>query len=93
MNHPQALYTLSQMLEYGDGIERDLYRAKELYRRLMDNPESNSEQREFAESKLLHIDEKIRAKKHLEKLDLKSAPPSHAEKVMYEGDPFQESVL
>ncbi len=58
-NHIQALHTLGQMLEYGDGIPQDLSRAKDVYQRLMVNPSSTAEQKKFAQAKLIRVAEKI----------------------------------
>lgn len=63
-NHPQALHTLGQMLEYGDGIPQDLHRAQELYQRLFDNPLSTVDQQVFAKEKLERVTQKLDGQEH-----------------------------
>ncbi len=62
-NHPQALHTFGQMLEYGDGIQKDLHRARRMYQCLLDNPSSTQEQKQFATGRLKRVAEKLEAEK------------------------------
>lgn len=53
-NHKPSTYLLANMLEYGEGIEQDEYRAAQLYRKLAPNNYEDSYQR-FHQLKNNHV--------------------------------------